>query len=176
MFSSITGRKLKFIAVYICTDINPHASQVTRRTGRQNQVELDAVNGPFALPLRQRLRSQADVIVFNPPYVPTLYEEAQMAQNEKDIGGAWAGGKDGMEVTNYFLDQIGEILSPTGRFYLVALKQNNVPEIRERMLREHSLQSQVCRTKAVAQEKFSSKADRAGKTCRKRVLVHCQIH
>jgi hypothetical protein len=152
MFIYITDRKPETIPVYICTDINPHASQVTRRTGRQNQVELDVVNGAFALPLHQRLRSKADVIVFNPPYVPTPYEEAQMAQNEKDIGGAWAGGKDGMEVTNNFLDQVGEILSHTGRFYLVALKQNNVPEIRERMLREQSLQSQV-RRKTISHER-----------------------
>lgn len=66
-----------------------------------------------------------------------------MAQDHGDIGGAWAGGWDGMEVTNKFLDQVDELLSANGRFYLVALKQNNVPEIRQRMLETFRLQSEV---------------------------------
>lgn len=130
-------------AVYICTDINPHANKATRGTGRQNQVELDPVNAVFALPLQQRLRGSVDVVLFNPPYVPTSFEEAQMSQNQGNIGGAWAGGWDGMEVTNKFLEQVEELLSPQGRFYLVALKQNNVPEIRQRMEDIFKLHSEV---------------------------------
>ncbi|KAF6766096.1 methylase [Ephemerocybe angulata] len=130
-------------AVYICTDINPHANKATRGTGRQNQVELDPVNAVFALPLQQRLRGSVDVVLFNPPYVPTSFEEAQMSQNQGDIGGAWAGGWDGMAVTNKFLEQVEELLSPQGRFYLVALKQNNVPEIRQRMEDRFKLHSEV---------------------------------
>ena len=97
----------------------------------------------FANPLRRRLRHNVDVILFNPPYVPTEEEEAQLAQEHGDIGGAWAGGWDGMAVTNTFLEQVDELLSPEGRFYLVALKQNNVPEIRERMRQRFHLNSQV---------------------------------
>lgn len=130
-------------AVYICTDINPHSNKATRGTGRQNQVELDPVNAVFALPLQQRLRGSVDVVLFNPPYVPTSFEEAQMSQNQGDIGGAWAGGWDGMEVTNKFLEQVEELLSPQGRFYLVALKQNNVPQIRQRMEDRFKLHSEV---------------------------------
>lgn len=48
-----------------------------------------------------------------------------------------------MEVTNKFLDQVDELLSANGRFYLVALKQNNVPEIRQRMLETFRLQSEI---------------------------------
>ncbi|TEB05188.1 hypothetical protein FA13DRAFT_1760251 [Coprinellus micaceus] len=59
------------------------------------------------------------------------------------IGGAWAGGWDGMEVTNKFLEQVEGLLSENGRFYLVALKQNNVPEIRERMLQRFQLKSEI---------------------------------
>jgi hypothetical protein len=35
------------------------------------------------------------------------------------------------------------LLSPRGRFYLVAVKQNNVPRVREFMLETFSLQSEV---------------------------------
>jgi len=44
------------------------------------------------------------VILFNPPYVPTGPKEALWAQEAKNITGAWAGGVDGMQVTNDFLE------------------------------------------------------------------------
>lgn len=96
-----------------------------------------------------------------------------MAQNDKDIGGAWAGGMDGMEVTNKFLEQVGEFLSPNGQFYLVALKQNNVPEMRERLLREYCLQSEVRRSEFSGKgKKISRIADCAREKGRERALVH----
>lgn len=57
-------------------------------------------------PLASRLHRQVDVLLFNPPYVPTLDEEAYGAQNDADITGAWAGGKDGMRITDMLLDQL----------------------------------------------------------------------
>lgn len=65
---------------------------------------MECVNASLVSPLLSRLRRQVDIILFNPPYVPTVNEEAQIAQQEKGISGAWAGGHDGMGVTNAFLD------------------------------------------------------------------------
>jgi release factor glutamine methyltransferase len=47
-----------------------------------------------------------DVILFNPPYVPTLSSEAADAQRACGIDAALSGGTDGMEVTNSLLHQI----------------------------------------------------------------------
>ena len=46
-----------------------------------------------------RLRRSVDVLLFNPPYVPTLEDEASDAQELRGIAGAWAGGREGMELT-----------------------------------------------------------------------------
>lgn len=54
----------------------------------------------------RRLRHAVDVLIFNPPYVPTYDDEADDAQQEASIQGAWAGGKDGMQVTDVLLDQV----------------------------------------------------------------------
>lgn len=51
-----------------------------------------------------RLRNSVDILLFNPPYVPTIPEEAVDAQKDRDIQGSWAGGSDGMDVTNRFLE------------------------------------------------------------------------
>lgn len=117
-------------AVYFTTDINPRATSCTHRTGLQNkvryvtlrariciqllrQVPLDATVANFAAPFAWRLHRRIDVLIFNPPYVPTSSEEAVSAQDTRDIAGAWAGGADGMVVTNRLLAQldVGSTLS-----------------------------------------------------------------
>jgi release factor glutamine methyltransferase len=57
----------------------------------------------LALPLLSRLKHSVDIILFNPPYVPTFTDEAEDAQGTADIAGSWAGGTDGMEITDVFL-------------------------------------------------------------------------
>ena len=53
--------------------------------------------------LRLKASGGVDVLLFNPPYVPTDLEEADEAQEGRDIEGAWAGGADGMQVTERVL-------------------------------------------------------------------------
>jgi release factor glutamine methyltransferase len=70
------------------------------------QVSLEPVNSSFALPFHSRLKGSVDVIIFNPPYVPTLRDEVREAQDTRDIQGSWAGGSDGMNITDQFLDVV----------------------------------------------------------------------
>ncbi|KAG1754971.1 S-adenosyl-L-methionine-dependent methyltransferase [Suillus paluster] len=130
-------------SLYLCTDINHHATRCTLATGKQNKIILDPVTCSLARPFLSRLHHAVDVLLFNPPYVPTDTNEASSAQRSADITGSWAGGTDGMETTNRFLQDVECLLSPRGRFYLVALKQNDVPSIRSRMLEDFGLTSQI---------------------------------
>ncbi|KAF8708382.1 Methyltransferase, partial [Rhizoctonia solani] len=127
----------------ITTDINPRAAHCTEATGRKNNVPLNAVICDLVRPLKPRLSGQIDVLIFNPPYVPTEEEEAIMAQSQADIAGAWAGGFDGMAVTNRLLDELDSILSPKGCFYLVALKQNDPQGIIARMREQCNLEGKA---------------------------------
>jgi len=119
--------------LYLCTDINPRATFCTFRTGLQNNTLLDPLNTSFANSLLHRLHRSVDILIFNPPYVPTEPLEALQAQGEMSISSSWAGGIDGMEVTNTFLQTVGDLLSPEGRFYLIAVASNKVSEIALRM-------------------------------------------
>ncbi|KAG0700684.1 S-adenosyl-L-methionine-dependent methyltransferase [Suillus ampliporus] len=129
--------------LYLCTDINQHATRCTLATGKQNKIILDSVTCSLARPLLSRLHHAVDVLLFNPPYVPTDTDEASSAQSSADIAGSWAGGTDGMEITNRLLQDVECLLSPRGRFYLVALKQNDIPSIRSKMLEDFGLTSQI---------------------------------
>jgi release factor glutamine methyltransferase len=47
-----------------------------------------------------------DILLFNPPYVPTDSEEALSGQDDANISSAWAGGEDGMQITESLLRNV----------------------------------------------------------------------
>ncbi|PFH50761.1 hypothetical protein AMATHDRAFT_144219 [Amanita thiersii Skay4041] len=141
--TAFLGQILGPAVLYLCTDINAHACRCTRATCTHNKVAIDSINSTYALALETRLNHSVDVILFNPPYVPTTQEEAVLAQDSRSIGGAWAGGAGGMEITNNFLYCVKDLMSPSARFYLVALRDNGIPDMRQRMLMEHGLRSDI---------------------------------
>lgn len=93
-------------AVYLCTDLNPHAARCTALTGQSNSVPLNPVLTDLTGALLPRLKHAVDCLVFNPPYVETDDDEAFQAQEDGVIERAWAGGVGGMRVTNRLLDQV----------------------------------------------------------------------
>lgn len=123
-------------AVMMSTDINPYATDATRRTGDANGVPLNPVLANLLAPLSQRMEGSVDLLIFNPPYVETEEAEMTATQQGRDIGGAWAGGNFGMSVTNLVLERLPTLLAPGGRFYLVAIHQNKPDEIIARMRAE----------------------------------------
>lgn len=117
----------------LSTDINAHAADATRRTAAANGVHLNPILANLVDPLQQRVAGKVDLMLFNPPYVETENDEMTATQAGRDIGGAWAGGSFGMQVTNLVLERIPMLLAPGGRFYLVAIHQNKPDEIIARM-------------------------------------------
>jgi release factor glutamine methyltransferase len=68
-----------------------------------------------------------DVVTFNPPYLP-----------EPEDGGwgdwmetALSGGEDGRAVVDPFLDDVGRVLAPGGRVYLLVSTLTGLDEVRE---------------------------------------------
>ncbi|KAH7720852.1 Protein C33C12.9 [Aphelenchoides avenae] len=103
----------------------PRSEQSNASTGPQECVadRMDFVQSDLLKPLENRLRGQIDVIVFNPPYVCT----EQPAQQTSEL--YYAGGPQGRSEVERLLDVIPEMLSNNGVFYVVALRQNNIPEM-----------------------------------------------
>ena len=85
--------------------------------------------------LLPRLQNNIDVLLFNPPYVVTPSQEV----GSKGIEASWAGGTDGREVIDRFLPQVPLLLSVTGVFYLVVIKENKPDDIAY-MLRASNLE------------------------------------
>lgn len=134
-------------------DVNRHACAATGATARRAAAAdgaatsgawLGAVQGDLAGPLRPGC---VDVLVFNPPYVPTdelpalegllpSGPEKGASTFEHDsylLSLSYAGGRDGMETTDRLIDELGSILSHRGCAYILLCAQNRPEEVKARI-------------------------------------------
>ena len=133
-------------------DINRDACFYSRNTVLANCKEhgsqatyLTTINSSLLAGLRPR---QIDLLIFNPPYVPTpdvptaMTPEAgpfqgKLAAHDRDshlLSLSYSGGKDGLEVTNKLLEDLPNCLSQRGIAYVLLCKANKVEEIIKRIL------------------------------------------
>ncbi|PIA65625.1 hypothetical protein AQUCO_00100854v1 [Aquilegia coerulea] len=110
---------------YFATDINPHAVRVTRETLEAHGVHAEVICDNLASGLERRLEGMIDVMVVNPPYVPTPEDEVGI----DGIAAAWAGGENGRSVIDRILPVADKLLSHRGWLYMVTLTANNPGEI-----------------------------------------------
>jgi len=146
-------------ALYLCTDINPRCTTATSRTGANNKVPLDPILASLFPPLRRSTSHPStllyDIIVFNPPYVPTDSHESTLAQGSRDLAGSWAGGVDGMELTEKVLDSLQDHLGQRGAFYLVTVARNKPDEIGKRMMLKYGFSCKVVLKRRAGREGLS---------------------
>lgn len=109
---------------YMAVDINMDACKITKRTAKQNSVEVNTVR----MDLASCIRSDRvfDIVVFNPPYVVTSDEEIS---TKEILFKAWAGGTNGRKVMERVFPRIPDILSNVGTFYLLVIKENDPEHI-----------------------------------------------
>uniref|UniRef100_A0A0K0DH63 Methyltransferase HEMK2 n=1 Tax=Angiostrongylus cantonensis TaxID=6313 RepID=A0A0K0DH63_ANGCA len=120
--SAFLNRALSGNVTSFATDCNPHALECTVQTGKLNAVEIEVIRTDLDNGLDQ-LENKVDVLLFNPPYVPT--DE----RPENDLERCWAGGLHGRGVMDRLLPRVPHLLSDNGVFYLVALHSNDVPKL-----------------------------------------------
>lgn len=105
---------------FIAIDINPDACKATKRTSLINSVDVDILQMNLLNCIQ--IKCTFDIILFNPPYVVTEYEEVL---DDRLVFKTWAGGKNGRQVMEQVFTMIPKILSDTGLFYLVVIKEND---------------------------------------------------
>ncbi|MEI6293094.1 MAG: HemK2/MTQ2 family protein methyltransferase, partial [Methanomicrobiales archaeon] len=96
---------LKEVADVIATDINPHATYAAKQKGLE-VVRTDLARG---------LRGPFDLVIFNPPYLPTLDEE----KIDDWLEYALDGGVNGREVVERSASEIRSVLAAEGRVLLL---------------------------------------------------------
>ncbi|KAL7028778.1 hypothetical protein ACKWTF_005993 [Chironomus riparius] len=131
---------------FYAIDINKFACDAASRTAKVNNVNVEVLNMDLLTSFKT---NSIDLLVFNPPYVPTdckshsnipeqtkLYDdesEKVFQKDEKMLIKSWAGGVDGCEVINRVIFNLNEILAPNGIFYLLLIKDNKPKKIRDQL-------------------------------------------
>jgi release factor glutamine methyltransferase len=100
-------------------DINPHAAKCTKENG------VDAIRGD----LLSCIRGKFDLIIFNPPYLPTSDEE----RTGDWINVALDGGNDGRRLINRFLIEARHHLVDNGRILILVSSCTGIEEVKSRM-------------------------------------------
>jgi release factor glutamine methyltransferase len=118
---------------HFVTDINPEAIRVTKSTAEINGLpvsEVRAFQCDLASGILQQLENKVDILIFNPPYVPTPDEEV----GSMGIEASWAGGINGRVVLDRALPQIARLLAfPHGVAYIVVVDDNYPEQIAQTM-------------------------------------------
>lgn len=104
----------------LSTDINPHAVRLAKEFGLE-AVRADLFRG---------ITAKFDLVIFNPPYLPTI----DMENIEEDIIEGWLnfaldGGTTGREIINRFIDDLESHLSPKGRALLLISSLTGLDEV-----------------------------------------------
>ena len=109
-------------AAVVATDINPFAVGCARARGVA-AVRTDLFSG---------LCGPFDLILFNPPYLPTLPEE----RIDDWLEYALDGGSTGRATIERFVADAGRVLSPFGRVLLLVSSLTGLDEVRELFARQ----------------------------------------
>lgn len=146
-FACIATAKTVSVAVQ---DIAEHsgAQSATFSARHGSATFLGTLNADLTGPLRG---GAVDVLIFNPPYVPTselpdlskheIYntqtfgiQSTTFEQDSHLLSLSYAGGADGMEVTDRLLERLPQILHPeTGVAYVLLCAQNKPQEVKNRI-------------------------------------------
>jgi len=121
--SAVLLANLKDIRL-VATEINPHAA----RCAKINGVEVIRTDLFKALKSR-RPETRFDLILFNPPYLPTSREEKVPGW----LNYAFDGGTSGRETLDRFLDEVRDYLKPGGEILVLISSITGLDPVKEKM-------------------------------------------
>ncbi|AKB28232.1 putative methyltransferase [Methanosarcina siciliae T4/M] len=121
--SAVLRTNVKGIRV-LATEINPHAALCAKANG----VEVIRTN-LFSGLKPGSSKASFDLILFNPPYLPTSEEEKVPGW----LNYAFDGGISGRETLDRFLDEVGNYLKPGGKILVLISSITGLEAVTEKM-------------------------------------------
>lgn len=110
-------------------DVNLSALQHVSWSKRSQPASADLLRSDLVSWARSTRGGMFDIVVFNPPYVPTDADELARARVSHDISASWAGGHRGREIIDDALRSVRRVLVHGGLFYLVVENRNDVQDV-----------------------------------------------
>lgn len=129
----------------IATDINPSAVRLAKIYGIE-VVRADIFRG---------LKGKFDLVIFNPPYLPTKKGE----QISGWINYALDGGENGRDTINRFLENLSSHLSQNGRCLLLVSSLSNLAAVKEKAKLEGFVATKVANERCFFEELYVIKLE-----------------
>lgn len=115
----------KFTSKIYASDISDAAIRCATLNERANNYKesITFINSDLFRKFPPNLQHSFDIIIFNPPYLPSIkYKEKDIAQSRSDSN--WDGGKHGFEVFLEFLRQVEDFLNFDHKYYIYYLSSS----------------------------------------------------
>jgi len=119
----IAGALMGSVSLVVATDINPHAAICTKQRGVE-VVRTDLMAGICGI---------FDLVIFNPPYLPTTPKE----RIDDWLEYALDGGADGTNVIRRFAGMVSEVMAPSGRLLVLVSSLNPLHRVQEAFTENH---------------------------------------
>jgi release factor glutamine methyltransferase len=114
----------------LATDMNPHAVRATKENAAKAKATKAKEIEVVRTDLFQGIGGRFDLIIFNPPYLPTKKAE----RDSRWINYALDGGESGRETIDRFLKCLPDHLCPGGRALLLISSLTGPGEVQETAL------------------------------------------
>lgn len=137
--SGLISKELAKVSEVVATDINPHAALCARGYGVQ-VVRSNLFAG---------IRGTFDLIIFNPPYLPTQPEE----RIDDWLEYALDGGTSGRDVIGRFAAGVEQVLAPGGRILLLISSLTGLDEVTD-LFSQHRFVTRVMVAQLVEDEEL----------------------
>lgn len=111
----------------LATDINPHAVRATKTKAIEAKATKARGIEVVRADLFRGIEGKFDLIIFNPPYLPTTAAE----RNSQWVNYALDGGESGRETIDRFLKCLPDRLRPGGRALLLISSLTGPGEVQE---------------------------------------------
>ncbi len=128
------------------TDISPHAVREAARRGVV-VVRADLFAG---------ICGSFDLVVCNPPYLPTDASERLDDWLERALDG----GADGRELIDRFIEGVGDVLAPGGRVLLLVSSLTGISQVRRKFKREGFWTRIIARSRLEGEELVVIRAEK----------------
>ncbi|KAL3312996.1 HemK methyltransferase member 2 [Cichlidogyrus casuarinus] len=123
IISLFLSQNMSAPAFFHLCDINIQACLLSKENFEANSSKaVDCICCDLSSPLSDSFKKKVDLIIFNPPYVPTTLDEFE--RSDDILIKSWSGGPCGRIVIDQFVEKCLDFLSVNGCLYLLLVKEN----------------------------------------------------
>ena len=133
----IKKKHLKFKPEIYSSDILKEALECAKlnEISNNDKNEIKFIESDLFFNFPNSLKNSFDVVIFNPPYLPSL-NLISGGDSKEMIDYCWNGGKRGLETILKFLDQVKLFLNNDFYIYFISSSRADLKELSEQILKK----------------------------------------